>query len=108
MQSGTLSEMRHLTRTTVQVELSQPAASLEAMDGIHDLRQDDGTITFAVDGSHIDEAVRQLSQLGVRSLVAHPPTLEELMLRHYGDELGANGAGEPSASGSTTDSGADR
>ena len=37
---------------------------------------------------HLDDAVRRLGELGVRSLVSHPPTLEELFLRHYGDELG--------------------
>ncbi|NED99224.1 ABC transporter ATP-binding protein [Phytoactinopolyspora halotolerans] len=88
VQSGSLEEMRHLTRTTVQAEISEAAGALESMDGVHDFRQEDGRVTFAVDGSHLDGAVRQLSQLGVRSLVAHPPTLEELMLRHYGDELG--------------------
>jgi ABC-2 type transport system ATP-binding protein len=39
-----------------------------------------------VDGEHIDAAVKRLAELGVRSLVAHPPTLEQLLLRHYGDE----------------------
>jgi ABC-2 type transport system ATP-binding protein len=30
--------------------------------------------------------VKGLAELGVRSLVAQPPTLEQLLLRHYGDE----------------------
>ena len=34
-----------------------------------------------------------LTEFGIRSLISHPPTLEELMLRHYGDELAANGHG---------------
>ncbi len=42
---------------------------------------------FDVDTVHLDDAVRRLSELGIRSLVSHPPTLEELFLRHYGDEL---------------------
>ena len=48
---------------------------------------------FAVDGDHLDAAVRVLSRFEIRSLVSHPPTLEELMLRHYGDELAAAGNG---------------
>lgn len=91
VQSGTLAEMRHLTRTTVEAVTSQPAASVAQLPGIHNFRQEDGRVHFSVDGEHLDGAVRQLSQLGVRSLTSHPPTLEELMLRHYGDELEGNG-----------------
>lgn len=91
VQSGTLAEMRHLTRTTVEAVTSQSAANIGQLPGIHGFRQEDGRVHFSVDGEHLDGAVRQLSQLGVRSLVSHPPTLEELMLRHYGDELEANG-----------------
>jgi ABC-2 type transport system ATP-binding protein len=35
--------------------------------------------------------MRALSQFEIRSLTSHPPTLEELMLRHYGDELASAG-----------------
>lgn len=91
VQSGTLSEMRHLTRTTIEAETERPSTGLEALPGVHDVRTGDGRVHFAVDGAHLDEAVRHLSGLGIRSLTSHPPTLEELMLRHYGDELAANG-----------------
>jgi ABC-2 type transport system ATP-binding protein len=40
-----------------------------------------------VDTVHLDGALRRLSDYGIRSLESHPPTLEELFLRHYGDEL---------------------
>jgi ABC-2 type transport system ATP-binding protein len=93
VQSGTLSDMRHLTRTTIEAETSRPVTGLEELPGVHDVRTDDGRVHFAVDGAHLDEAVRHLSGLGIRSLTSHPPTLEELMLRHYGDELAANGVG---------------
>ena len=52
---------------------------------------------FAVDGAHLDEVLKALTKFGVRSLTSHPPTLEELMLRHYGDELAANSAGNGGA-----------
>ncbi|MFI6085098.1 ATP-binding cassette domain-containing protein [Streptomyces sp. NPDC051217] len=91
VQSGTLSEMRHLTRTTVEAETERPATGLDAMPGIHGVRLTDRRVHFAVDGAHLDAAIRTLGGFGIRSLVSHPPTLEELMLRHYGDELAANG-----------------
>ncbi|HEY8473009.1 MAG TPA: ABC transporter ATP-binding protein [Natronosporangium sp.] len=87
VQSGTLSELRHLTRTTIEAELSRPVDGLDQLPGVHHLEARDGRVRFAVDGQHLDGAVKALSQAGIRSLTSHPPTLEELMLRHYGDEL---------------------
>ena len=86
VQTGTLSEMRHLTRTTFTVETSRPAEALSGVEGVHDLRPVDGQFRFEVDGEHVDVALKRLVELGVRSLVAQPPTLEQLLLRHYGDE----------------------
>ncbi|MFD6331816.1 ABC transporter ATP-binding protein [Streptomyces niveus] len=91
VQSGTLSEMRHLTRTTVEAETERPATGLDTEPGVHGVRLTDRRVHFAVDGAHLDAAIRRLGEFGIRSLISHPPTLEELMLRHYGDELAANG-----------------
>jgi ABC-2 type transport system ATP-binding protein len=86
-QSGTLDELRHLTRTSITAETVRPAVGLTGLEGIHSLEIDGSRVRFEVDTDHLDEAVRWLAELGVRSLVSHPPTLEELFLRHYGDEL---------------------
>jgi ABC-2 type transport system ATP-binding protein len=93
VQSGTLTEMRHLTRTTIEADTSRPVAGLERMPGIHDLEATDSRVRFAVDGEYLDDAVLTLTRYGIRSLTSHPPTLEELMLRHYGDELATAGNG---------------
>ena len=84
---GTLDELRHLTRTSITAETSRPADGLADLDGVHDLEIDGTHVRFEVDTDHLDVAVRRLGEFGVRSLVSHPPTLEELFLRHYGDEL---------------------
>jgi ABC-2 type transport system ATP-binding protein len=91
VQSGTLAEMRHLTRTTVEAETERPVTGLQELPGVHDVTVDGPRVRFAVDGGRIDAAVRALGGFGIRGLVSHPPTLEELMLRHYGDELAAGG-----------------
>ncbi|MFD9868727.1 ABC transporter ATP-binding protein [Streptomyces niveus] len=91
VQSGTLTEMRHLTRTTVEAETERAVTGLDTMAGVHAVRVTDRRVHFAVDGAHLDAAIRRLGEFGIRSLISHPPTLEELMLRHYGDELAANG-----------------
>lgn len=86
VESGTLADMRHLTRTTFTVETDRPGGALSGIPGVHDLRPLGGQVRFEVDGAQVDAAVRGLAELGVRSLVAQPPTLEQLLLRHYGDE----------------------
>ena len=91
VESGTLTELRHLTRTTITAETAEPADALIDLPGIHQLERLDGQVRFEVDGDRIDETIRALAPLGVRSLVAHPPTLEQLLLRHYGDEPATSG-----------------
>ena len=87
VESGSLSDLRHLTRTSIAVETVQPARDLGTLTGIHDLDVTDHRASFDVDTANLDETVRHLSRLGIRSLTSQPPTLEELFLRHYGDEL---------------------
>jgi ABC-2 type transport system ATP-binding protein len=91
VETGTLSELRHLTRTTITVETARPATGLDALPGVHGVQASDGRVQFDVDTVHLDGALRYLGQLGVRSLTSQPPTLEDLFLRHYGDELAASG-----------------
>ena len=86
VESGTLAELRHLHRTTVTAETVRPADELDRLPGIHHLETVDGHVRFEVDGEHTEAVVRHLGGLGVRSIVAHPPTLEQLLLRHYGVE----------------------
>ena len=92
VESGTLAELRHLTRTTSTAETAAPAEALADLAGVHGLERLDGQVRFEVDGEHVDAAVRALAPLGVRSLVAHPPTLEQLLLRHYGEDSRTGGS----------------
>jgi ABC-2 type transport system ATP-binding protein len=92
VQSGTLAELRHLTRTTIEADTAHPAIGLAELPGVYDVDAHDHRIRFAVDGEHLDAAIRVLSQSGIRSLTSQPPTLEELMLRHYGDQRHGNGS----------------
>ncbi|HWJ85376.1 MAG TPA: ABC transporter ATP-binding protein, partial [Cellulomonas sp.] len=88
--TGSLQELRSLTRTTVTVGLRDATggeAALAATEGVHDVRHDDGHVTFDVDADALDEVLAALPAHGVSSLVAHPPTLEDLFLRQYGEEL---------------------
>jgi len=83
VETGTLAELRHLTRTSIHAELAGPPDRLAALPGVHDLQVRNGRVRFDVDTADLDAALRQLTEAGVRSLVSQPPTLEELFLRHY-------------------------
>ncbi|MQA08049.1 MAG: ATP-binding cassette domain-containing protein [Pseudonocardiaceae bacterium] len=87
VESGSLSELRHLTRTTVMAETARPADGLADIGGVHDIDYTNGRVHFDVDGEHLDTVVGYLHSLGIRSLVSQPPTLEQLFMRHYGEDL---------------------
>ncbi|MBD0842055.1 ATP-binding cassette domain-containing protein [Streptomyces sp. TRM68416] len=86
VESGTLAGLRHLTRTSIDVETVQTPSGLGDLPGVHDLRVENHRARFDVDTDRLDEAVRRLSDFGIRTLTSQPPTLEELFLRHYGNE----------------------
>jgi ABC-2 type transport system ATP-binding protein len=83
VESGTLSELRHLTRTSVTAELNGPVDGLSSLPGVHALRTDGDRVHFEVDDAALGAALRHLTDVGVRSLTSRPPTLEELFLQHY-------------------------
>ncbi|MEV4654860.1 ABC transporter ATP-binding protein [Micromonospora sp. NPDC049301] len=83
VETGTLTELRHLRRTSIEAELTGPVDGLGKLAGVHDLRVDGARVRFDVENAALDAALRRLTDIGVRSLVSQPPTLEELFLRHY-------------------------
>ena len=89
VQHGTLTELRHLTRTTVVAETRLHADRLDTVPGVAHVDRLDGRVSFDVDTDHLDEAMSYLATLEIRSLVSHPPTLEELFLRQYGEQVPA-------------------
>jgi ABC-2 type transport system ATP-binding protein len=97
VESGSLAEMRHLTRTMVHADLERQPEGLDRLPGVHDLQLDgaDGTrVSCQVDTAELGGFLRRLSDYGVRDLVSQPPTLEELFLRHY-ESPTPDGDGQP-------------
>jgi ABC-2 type transport system ATP-binding protein len=82
-ETGSLVELRHLTRTTISAELANPPIRLDHLAGLHDLQIDGLHVRCQVDNDALDDLLRHLTDLGVRSLNSAPPTLEEVFLRHY-------------------------
>ena len=85
VETGTLADLRHLTRTSVSAELVETPDGLADLPGVHDLAVEGTRVRFEVDTDHLDTALRALVGGGVRSLTSQPPTLAELFLRHYED-----------------------
>ena len=83
VETGTLSGLRHLTRTSIQAELAGSPDGLATLPGVHGLRTENGKVVFDVDTDALESALQALVKVGVRSLVSQPPTLEELFLRQY-------------------------
>ncbi|MEV6648131.1 ABC transporter ATP-binding protein [Amycolatopsis sp. NPDC051371] len=83
VESGTLAELRHLGRITIDASLARVPDSLSSLPGVHDLSVYGSHVHLSVDQSSLDDVMRHLAEAGLRSLVSRPPTLEELFLRHY-------------------------
>lgn len=86
-ETGTFDELRHLTRTSVVVHTVEPLGPVGGWPGVHDARVDADRATFSVDPWELNRVLARLVDLEVRSLVTSPPTLEELFLRHYGQDI---------------------
>ncbi|WP_096153855.1 ABC transporter ATP-binding protein [Bacillus sp. FJAT-45066] len=99
IESGTLQELRHLTRTSIVVETKQPITSIQSINGVHDVEVNGATVRFQVDTEKLDDIMRHISEFGIMKLESSPPTLEDLFMRHYdttnhaqSTETGAGGA----------------
>jgi ABC-2 type transport system ATP-binding protein len=96
VESGTIAELRHLTRTTISALIAQDPVFLTTLTGVHDFiaaTSGKGTqVEFSVDNAKMGDVLAALTRLGVRSLTATPPSLEALFMRHYAGVLDtANG-----------------
>ncbi|MCL2081999.1 MAG: ABC transporter ATP-binding protein [Oscillospiraceae bacterium] len=83
IETGTMQDLRHLTRTSIITETQQPVEGLENIPGVHDIRKGKNGLAFAVDTKNINSAMAFLTGFGVTRLECSPPTLEELFMSHY-------------------------
>lgn len=86
VESGTLAQLRHLTRSSVTADLNTAPDGLATLAGVHDFTADGTSIRCQVDTDHLGAVIGHLSAAGLRTLTVQPATLEELFLRHYRDE----------------------
>lgn len=89
METGTLDELRHLTRTNLVVSTKKPLQGLDTLQGVHDIVVKNQAVSFQVDTEELGPVITYLSQYHILKLDSTPPTLEDLFMRHYKDEGGA-------------------
>ena len=84
-ETGTLAELRHLTRT----EISFAVGDTEkwSIPGAHDLTVESGRVRFTADSTELTPVLTALAKLNVQGLRIAPASLEELFMRHYGEEV---------------------
>jgi len=98
VERGSLERVRSIVRTRVRAVVAADPSSLRRRPELGDVavsRDPLGwAVDFTVDPAGMQDAVSAVACLGVRSLTAAPPSLEELFLRHYGAaEVGGDASG---------------
>lgn len=83
VESGSLEELRHLTRSTVVLETKENVALMSGVDGVHDFAQKENEAVFSADNKYLNNILIEVSRLGVKKFEVTPPTLEDLFMRHY-------------------------
>ena len=91
VESGTISQLRHLTRSTVNVETGTAANGLGKLYGVYDMSRKGLKYSFSVDSDAMTKVMEMLLPLGIKSLTVEPPSLEELFMRHYGEDISEKG-----------------
>jgi len=83
IESGSLKDLRHLTRTEMLIETRKPVHGLEDFKGVHNVQQKDLEYSFQVDSEELGRVIQHLGQFEVIKLESAPPKLEDIFMRYY-------------------------
>jgi ABC-2 type transport system ATP-binding protein len=83
VETGTLTQLRHLTRVKIYTETKKAIAGLEKIKGVSDIEKRGEGISFLADSDEIGNIVKKLTEYEITKLESMPPSLEELFMRHY-------------------------
>lgn len=87
--SGTLSDLRHLMRNRVVVQTQKEIPNLSKLTGVHDMTTKNGINTFNADGNEMGNIMNEISKYNIVKIEATPPTLEDMFMSHYKEDGGA-------------------
>lgn len=83
VETGTLQELRHLTRSTVSLVAKGDVARLADVTGVYDFSQKGTEVKFAIDNKALNTILAAVAKFEVEKFEVVPPTLEDLFIRHY-------------------------
>ena len=83
VETGTLSDLRHLTRYTINISTDKTIEGLDNVPGVFDIEKTVGGIKFHVDTTEMGKVITYVNQFGIKMLESTPPSLEELFMQHY-------------------------
>jgi ABC-2 type transport system ATP-binding protein len=85
IETGTLAEMRHLTRTVITVTTTRALDDLADQPGVRDVKagRQPRQVSFSVETEQIGTVINYLSAHGIQALQSNPPALEDLFMRYY-------------------------
>ncbi|MCL2084250.1 MAG: ABC transporter ATP-binding protein [Oscillospiraceae bacterium] len=91
-ETGTLQELRHLTRTRVAIEAERALPDLASLPFVHNLSAGgqaagNGAL-FQVDTKELGKVMELVAPCGITKLECSPPSLEELFMSHYDAKAG--------------------
>jgi len=84
VETGTISDLRHLTRYHMNIVTMHDPKGFERVEGVHNISLEQKNISFEVDTDKLDTVIRYISEFGILKMESAPPSLEELFMRHYG------------------------
>lgn len=85
MESGSLAQLRHLSRTRIEAVVDSAPIGLDDLVGVHGVTVTGQRVTCEVDDTGVGPAMTILAGAGLRSLSSQQPSLEEVFLKHYQD-----------------------
>lgn len=83
IQTGTLAELRHLTRMVVTVQTQRPIPGLNKLPGVHNVKTRGRVARMEVDNDAMDNLLNVLSRYKIHHLTSTPPSLESLFIQQY-------------------------
>ncbi|HRC00078.1 MAG: ABC transporter ATP-binding protein [Candidatus Lutibacillus vidarii] len=85
VETGTLGQLRHLTRTSIEATFATPPAiaAVRAIPGLHDPVLEGAKLSASVDTDQVGAVLAALGPREIIALTSQPPTLEELFMRSY-------------------------
>ena len=83
IESGSIDELRHLTRMNVTLESDNDLSDLSALKGVHGYERNGRVHTLEVAPTSMQTLINALGNKAIHNFKSTPPTLEDLFIRHY-------------------------